>query len=165
MSQVKIDGQEYSIDEPEPTGEQLLALAGKQYPEWALHLRHGQQTVSVGKDQQVVLADLGDSVFSAVPGAGQKGGEGKDPRTGAVFPIHIKIDGEEYEVSVASLTGKEILALAGKSFDDWSLNQKLLSGRRVKVDKDTVIDLTSAELDRFETAPLQVQQGGAGWRF
>ena len=74
-----------------------------------------------------------------------------------------KIDGQEYQIADSKPTGAEILALAGKNYNEHSLSQKLKSGRRVKVEKDTVVDLTNSELERFETAPLVAQQGGTLW--
>ncbi|MGI9250408.1 MAG: multiubiquitin domain-containing protein [Pseudohongiellaceae bacterium] len=162
MYQIKIDGQEYPIDDRAPTGEQILALAGKKYPDWALNLEVGSSSVPVSKDQKVDMEELGSGFFRTSVGKPDKGKPDKPNRSGATFPIVIKIDGAEYQVSVATLTGEQIMALAGKNYNEYSLNQKLQSGRRIPIEKETEVNLTNQELDRFETAPLQATQGEQG---
>ena len=71
----------------------------------------------------------------------------------------IRIDGQKYVVDSPKLTGGEILVLAGKSYDEWSLNQKLHGGRRKKIGLNDKVDLTHLGIERFETVRLQAQQG------
>ena len=70
----------------------------------------------------------------------------------------IRIDGEKHIVQESKVSGVAILALVGKSIDDWSLNQKLKGGRRLKIDDD-IVDLSKPGIERFETVPKQAQQG------
>lgn len=72
----------------------------------------------------------------------------------------IKIDGEKYTVDSQKITGTEILAQAGKNYDDWTLNQKLRGGRRKLIEADEEIDLAQPGIERFETVSRQAQQGG-----
>ena len=71
----------------------------------------------------------------------------------------IRIDGDKYTVASAEITGAAILALVGKKPDEWSLNQKLHGGRRVRIKAEDTADLTRPGIERFETVRRQAQQG------
>ena len=71
----------------------------------------------------------------------------------------IKIDGEKHLVDKPMLTGLAILALIGKTFGDYSLNQKFHGGLRKPIEADQEIDFTQIGVERFETTPKQAQQG------
>ena len=71
----------------------------------------------------------------------------------------IRIDGEKYRVDSEKITGTVILELAGKNFQEWSLNQKFCGGKRERIKADDVVDLTRPGVERFETVRLQAQQG------
>ena len=60
----------------------------------------------------------------------------------------------------AQISGDVILHLVGKSLGDWSLNQKLRGGKRIKVDAG-IVDLSKPGIERFETVRRQAQQGYA----
>ena len=149
MYEITIDGQKFTVSDQSPTGEQILALVSKKPQEWELFLE--PHNIPIPPSQKLDLKEADNTVFKTV--------KGKADRNGVEFPIIIKIDGTEYQVNVPSLTGEQILELAGKTYDTYSLNQKLKSGRRIKIHKEDLVDLTDSELDRFETAPLQAQQG------
>ncbi|MDA7955891.1 MAG: multiubiquitin domain-containing protein [Gammaproteobacteria bacterium] len=71
----------------------------------------------------------------------------------------IKIDGYKYKVGQA-LAGAAILKLAGgKTYGDWTLNQKFHGGRRKAVGQDEEIDFSEPGVERFETVRKQAQQG------
>lgn len=71
----------------------------------------------------------------------------------------IKIDGDKHKVEKQIITGQEIISTAGKSYDEWSLNQKLRGGRRKPIQSDEAIDLAQPGIERFETVRKQAQQG------
>jgi len=71
----------------------------------------------------------------------------------------IRIDGEKFTVESTVVAGVDILKLAGKNFDEWTLNQKLHGGRRIKIKTDDDVDLTKPGVERFETVRMQAQQG------
>lgn len=71
----------------------------------------------------------------------------------------IRVDGDKYRVDSEKITGTAILELAGKNFQEWSLNQKFRGGKREKIKADDVVDLTHPGVERFETVRLQAQQG------
>lgn len=71
----------------------------------------------------------------------------------------IKIDGEKYIADSSHLTGKQILALAGMRWQEFSLQQKFKGGKREAIDLDKKVDLATPEVERFETVPKNPQQG------
>ncbi|MDA8000748.1 MAG: multiubiquitin domain-containing protein [Alphaproteobacteria bacterium] len=72
----------------------------------------------------------------------------------------IKIDGEKHRVDKAALAGLAILALAGgKTYADWTLNQKFHGGRRKAIGQDEEVDFSEPGVERFETVRKQAQQG------
>lgn len=75
----------------------------------------------------------------------------------------IRIDGEKYKVDKPVLTGAAILALSsGKTFDEWTLNQKFHGGRRKPVEEEQEVDFSQPGIERFETIKKQAQQGTDG---
>lgn len=72
----------------------------------------------------------------------------------------IRIDGREYTVEDVSVTGAEVLALVDKRPGEWLLNGKLHDGARQRIGLDEVVDLAASRIERFETVPMQMQQGG-----
>lgn len=75
-------------------------------------------------------------------------------------PYRIRIDGREYAVEGAMVTGSEVLALADKRPSEWLLNGKLRDGTRQRIAADHVVDLGASMIERFESVPMQMQQGG-----
>ena len=71
----------------------------------------------------------------------------------------IRIDGDKYTVDSAEITGTAVLGLAGKNPTEWSLNQKLHGGKRVRIEAEDTVDLTCPGIERFETVRRQAQQG------
>ncbi len=75
------------------------------------------------------------------------------------YRYRIRIDGEKYVVQSGRISGAEILDMAGKNPDEWSLNQKLHGGKRVRIEIRDAVDLTLKGIERFETVRRQAQQG------
>ena len=71
----------------------------------------------------------------------------------------IKIDKEPHKVKTQKIEGNEILALVGKSYREWLLNQKLRGGRRKAIEADEIVDLAQEGIERFETVMKQATQG------
>ncbi|MYD31033.1 MAG: hypothetical protein F4201_01545 [Nitrospira sp. SB0677_bin_15] len=120
--------------------------------------------VEISDDMTIVVQDA-DSYFVIPPAA--DGGNSIDleecgknerrPPKGQKY--RIRIDGNKHIVDSATITGAEILGLVEKSFDEWSLNQKLHGGKREKIDAKTEVDLACPGIERFETVRRQAQQG------
>ena len=71
----------------------------------------------------------------------------------------IKVDREKYVTDQESLTGREILALAGKTpHSRYQLNQKS-KGTVKKINYDEVVDFTLPGIERFMTLPLDQTEG------
>lgn len=75
----------------------------------------------------------------------------------------IRIDKELYEVAVDKLTGREILALAGKTPDKFILQQKI-AGNVVRIEADDIVDLRKLGVERFMTIPNEVTEGDGALR-
>lgn len=71
----------------------------------------------------------------------------------------IRIDGEKYKVNTPVLTGREILGLVKKDYEEWTLNQKFRGGRRKPIEEEQKVDLSQPGIERFETIKKQAQQG------
>ena len=84
----------------------------------------------------------------------------RPPRGGHRY--RIRIDGEKFTLGKSTVTGDAVLALVGKNYQDWSLNEKLHGGQRVRIEPDTVVDLCKPGKERFETVRHQAQQGRDG---
>jgi hypothetical protein len=72
----------------------------------------------------------------------------------------IRIDDKRYVVTQSSMTGREILVLAGKTPpESFILTQKQHGGALHTVGLDDVVDFTKPGIERFNTLPRQVQEG------
>ena len=154
MDTVTIDWEEYQIPNGnEITAGGLLALTGKSPREWALvplgeteplNPNHAFQRQQLA-EAAFVTDNIGFEEATHMPGA-----------------ITINIDGEKYMSQAPQLTGEKIMRLAGKSYQQYSLKRKMMSGQRLRVEEDEEIFLGDEDLDRFETAPRDAQHGGGG---
>lgn len=118
--------------------------------------------VEIPDDVQLVVQET-DSYFVIPPGdAGgpidveECGKHDRRPPTGGTY--RYRLDRETYTSDTEKINGEEILARASKNLAEWSLNQKLRGGKRIKVDGDWV-DLTTPGIERFESVRRQAQQG------
>ena len=83
---------------------------------------------------------------------------GKQPPKGAKYLI--KVDTAHHKVEVESMTGRQILELAGKNpVERFQLNQKLHGGVVSKVQYDQIVDFTTPGIERFMTIPLDQTEG------
>ena len=71
----------------------------------------------------------------------------------------IRVDKQFYQVDKPRITGKEILALAGKSVEENDLDRKYPDGTRKRVKEDEVVDLCEEGIERFETVPHDATDG------
>ena len=72
----------------------------------------------------------------------------------------IRVDDRYFVVTQPSMTGREILTLAGKTPpENYILTQKLRGGKLHTVELDEVVDFTAPGIERFNTLPRQVQEG------
>lgn len=72
----------------------------------------------------------------------------------------IRIDKEKYEVESSSLTGQQLLELAGKTPpENYMIHQKLKRGETKKIELDMLADFTEPGVERFMTIPLDQTEG------
>jgi hypothetical protein len=84
--------------------------------------------------------------------------EGKVPPKGMRY--RIRIDKQKYDVDVPSMTGRELLELAGKRPPErYRIDMKLRGGETRLVRLDESVDFTTPGLERFMTLPLDQTEG------
>jgi hypothetical protein len=72
----------------------------------------------------------------------------------------ILVDKKKYPVRVESMTGKEILELAGKlPAENFQLRQKLKGGVVKKIGLADRVDFTEPGIEKFMTIPLDQMEG------
>jgi hypothetical protein len=72
----------------------------------------------------------------------------------------IRVDKQLIVVPNETVTGREILRLAGKQPPDrFRLDQKLTGGKTIKIELTQVVDLTTPGVERFMTLPLDQTEG------
>lgn len=71
----------------------------------------------------------------------------------------IRIDRAHYETSNPNPTGREILALAGKTPETHLLSQKVTGGAPVTIEPDQKVDLRAKGVERFMTVPREATEG------
>jgi hypothetical protein len=76
----------------------------------------------------------------------------------------IRIDRERYEVAKPRISGREILALAGKTPEEYLLHQRLRGGGTRAIQANEVVDLTGPGPERFMTMKRETQEGQTATR-
>lgn len=72
----------------------------------------------------------------------------------------IRIDREYKEVHVPEMTGRQILALVGKTPEKYLLSQKLHGGQVLPISAEQVVDFRHHIIERFQTLALDPTEGG-----
>jgi hypothetical protein len=72
----------------------------------------------------------------------------------------IRIDKEYKEVHVPEMTGRQILALVGKTPETYLLSQKIHGGQVIPIDADQKVDFRHPGIERFQTLALDPTEGG-----
>jgi hypothetical protein len=72
----------------------------------------------------------------------------------------IMVDQKSYIVKQESLTGREILTLAGKNPPErYQLNQRFKEGKVQRVNYDQEVNFTAPGIEKFMTIPLDQTEG------
>lgn len=71
----------------------------------------------------------------------------------------LRIDKEYKIVEVHSMTGREILALVGKTPETYLLSQKFRGGRVEPVKAEQVVEFHRHQIERFQTLALDSTEG------
>jgi len=110
-------------------------------------MKTDNKTIDTTTEQLVEEADL-----EQLAKAGQKPPRAKRYR--------IRIDDKHYTVEKPSITGRELLVLAGKNPpESFILAQKTRGGGVKTIGLNDIVDLTEPGIERFNTLPRQVQEG------
>ena len=72
----------------------------------------------------------------------------------------FRVDDQYYTTPKAELTGREILAFAGKTPEAYQLRKRLRGGRVVAIAPDEIVDLREHGVERFMTIPKENTDGG-----
>lgn len=74
--------------------------------------------------------------------------------------FRIRIDKDKYDVNVHAMTGRQLLALAGKNPPEgYSIFQKINGGQTKKIELDQTVDFRTPGIERFMTIPLDQTEG------
>lgn len=82
---------------------------------------------------------------------------GKDPRPAKVY--RIRIDREKKDVTVPSMTGRQILGLVNKTPETHMLSQKMRGGAPLPIGADTIVRFDTPGIERFQTLALDPTEG------
>lgn len=82
---------------------------------------------------------------------------GKEPKKAKQY--RIRIDKQYYTVDVHEMTGRQILALAGKTPEKYMLSQKLRGGVVEPVAPDQVVVFHHHKVERFQTIARDCTEG------
>lgn len=108
---------------------------------------HEQHPGSQGSGEEVVdLVDLEEYARA-----------GKAPPRAKQY--RIKIDAAQYVVDQPSMTGREILALAGKTPEVYLLRERIYGGGTQPIEPTQVVDFTKPGVERFVTMPRDQTDG------
>lgn len=72
----------------------------------------------------------------------------------------FRVDDHYYTTPKAELTGREILAFAGKTPEAYQLRERLRHGKVVAIAPDEIVDLRGHGVERFMTIPKENTDGG-----
>jgi hypothetical protein len=82
---------------------------------------------------------------------------GKKPKKAKRY--RIRIDKDYVVVEVHSMTGRQILALVGKTPETYLLSQKFKGGRVEPIKAEQVVEFHVHQIERFQTLALDPTEG------
>src|SRR5207237_434171 len=74
----------------------------------------------------------------------------------------IRVDKEQKVLESPTITGRQVLALVGKTPETHNLSERLRGGHVEGVPADKVVDLREPGVERFMTLPKDPTEGTAG---
>lgn len=83
---------------------------------------------------------------------------GKQPPKAKKY--RIRIDKENFEVEQSSMTGRQILALVGKTPETHLLRERIHGQGTQPVEPDQTVDFTRPGVEQFVTLPRDQRDGG-----
>ena len=159
-----LNGQVVEFGEAKTTGREIKAN-DHEFPNGRLFIESVDDVdVEVLDDMTIVVRET-DTYFVVPPSTEgddaidleECAKHGRRPPRGHAY--RVRVDGAKFTVESGTTTRAKVLALVNKNAQDWSLNQKLHGGRRLRIERDDVINLCEPGMERFETVRRQAQQG------
>jgi hypothetical protein len=71
----------------------------------------------------------------------------------------IRVEKQSFVVNTETITGRQILALVGKTPDQYNLYQHIRGGQTKPVLPDESVDLTAPGVERFTTMKIENREG------
>lgn len=135
---VRIDDERYRIDDPKPTGRQLLALADKKPVEEHLIflILRGGGFEEIRLDETIDLTRPGSERFIVFASSAS---------------YRLEIDGERKEWGTPLITGLKLKEIAGVDPTTYALWREVRGGDDIPVQNDQLVDLSEEGLERFFT--------------
>ena len=145
---VRIDDERYNIEDPKPTGRQLLALADKRPADEHLIflILRGGGFEEIQVDETIDLTRRGTERFLTFESSAS---------------YRLEIDGQRIEWGTKLITGLKLKELAGVHPATYALWQEVRGGEDLPVNNDQIIDLSADGLERFFTVIEQTTAGEA----
>ena len=143
---VRIDDKRYNIEDPKPTGRQLLALVDKRPAEEFLIflILRGGGFEEVQLDEVVDLTRRGAERFLTFESSAS---------------YRLEVDGQRFEWGTKLITGLKLKELAGVDPSTYALWREVRGGEDLPVDNNQIIDLSEEGLERFFTVIEQTTAG------
>jgi hypothetical protein len=82
---------------------------------------------------------------------------GRVPKPAKVY--RIRIDNVKKDVSVPSMTGRQILGLVDKTPEAYTLSQKIRGGAPIPIGADTTVRFDTPGIERFQTLARDATEG------
>jgi hypothetical protein len=82
---------------------------------------------------------------------------GKTPQPAKVY--RIRIDNVKKDVSVPSMTGRQILGLVNKTPEGYTLSEKVHGGASIPIGADTIVRFDTPGIERFQTLARDATEG------
>ena len=108
-----------------------------------------KEEVAVLKEEVEILEEIIDLEEQAKAG--------KEPKKAKKY--RLRIDKEKYVVEVHEMTGRQILALAGKTPEKYVLSEKLQHGVIEPVGPEQVVVFHQHKIERFQTVARDCTEG------
>lgn len=143
---VRIDDERYRIDDPKPTGRQLLVLADEKPVEAHLIflILCGGGFEEIRLDETVDLTRPGAERFMTFDSSAS---------------YRVEIDGERIEWGTKLITGLKLKELAGVDPSTYALWREVRGDDDLPVQDDQLVDLSEDGLERFFTVIAQTTAG------
>src|ERR1700733_13228965 len=120
------------------------------------HPEHQNAVISELKEQVVVLEEEIE-ILDKIIDLEEWAKADKKPRRAKRY--RIRIDKEYKVVEVHSMTGRQILALVGKTPETYLLSQKFRGGRVEPISENEVVEFHRHQIERFQTLALDPTEG------